>query len=152
MLTMLLGGLWHGASWTFVIWGALHGFYLAAERFFGIEEVSPTASPLVRFTRGFITFHLVCLAWIFFRANSATQAFTMIKRIAMMTPGESIQLVPLYALVALVAAQLIKTRVDFSEMALARPTASRWLSYACLLLIVVALAGGAPPEFIYFQF
>ncbi|MBL0165244.1 MAG: MBOAT family protein [Xanthomonadales bacterium] len=70
MLTMLLGGLWHGASWNFVIWGGLHGLYLAVERV--IHKRWPD---LDRNTRGarmlrvFITFHLVCFAWIFFRAH-----------------------------------------------------------------------------------
>ncbi len=61
MLTMLLGGLWHGANWTFVVWGALHGSYLALER-----VVSPLGSKLVM---TLLTFHLTCLAWIFFRAQ-----------------------------------------------------------------------------------
>lgn len=70
MLTMLLGGLWHGASWNFVIWGGLHGLYLACERI--VHERWPGWN---RNTRGgrllrvFITFHLVCFAWIFFRAH-----------------------------------------------------------------------------------
>ncbi|HET9033356.1 MAG TPA: MBOAT family O-acyltransferase [Dokdonella sp.] len=70
MLTMLLGGLWHGASWNFVIWGGLHGLYLAIERV--IHKRWPGwnhDSRSMRWLRVFITFHLVCFAWIFFRAH-----------------------------------------------------------------------------------
>src|SRR5262249_21767559 len=67
MLTMLLGGLWHGASWTFVAWGGLHGLYLAVERALGVRaDAAPTGLSLL--ARRFLTFHLVCLAWVFFRA------------------------------------------------------------------------------------
>lgn len=69
MLTMLLGGLWHGASWNFVIWGGLHGAYLAVERV--VQRRWPgwnrDRRPM-RWLRAFITFHLVCFAWIFFRS------------------------------------------------------------------------------------
>ncbi|MFA7320598.1 MAG: MBOAT family O-acyltransferase [Dokdonella sp.] len=70
MLTMLLGGLWHGASWNFVIWGGLHGLYLACERI--VHERWPgwnKDTRTRRLLRVFITFHLVCFAWIFFRAH-----------------------------------------------------------------------------------
>ena len=63
-LVMLLGGLWHGAAWTFVFWGGIHGLALAVER---AMEYAP-ASPWGRRLGVFITFHLVCIAWVFFRA------------------------------------------------------------------------------------
>ncbi len=66
MLTMLLGGLWHGAAWNFVLWGGMHGSGLAVERLVdGRREAETVRWPLVRW---FITFQLVCLAWVFFRA------------------------------------------------------------------------------------
>jgi alginate O-acetyltransferase complex protein AlgI len=65
MLVMLLGGLWHGAAWTFVIWGAIHGAWLAFERFQGKD--SPYRK-LPRPVRVAITFLIVCIAWVFFRA------------------------------------------------------------------------------------
>ena len=69
MLTMLIGGLWHGAGWTFVVWGGLHGLYLATGRLRrGPDEAAPRGFTLWR--RRVITFHLVCLAWVFFRADS----------------------------------------------------------------------------------
>ena len=68
MLTMLLGGLWHGANWTFVVWGGIHGVGLAVERFFsGSGDVPESPSFLGRWASRILTFHLVCVAWIFFR-------------------------------------------------------------------------------------
>ncbi len=76
MLTMLLGGLWHGASWTFVVWGGIHGVGLAVERFFaGKREVAATPSFFGRWARRIFIFNLVCLAWIFFRIPSFSGAW-----------------------------------------------------------------------------
>ncbi|HEY0708684.1 MAG TPA: MBOAT family O-acyltransferase, partial [Polyangia bacterium] len=71
MLVMLLGGLWHGASWNFVIWGLIHGVVLAAERAQG--KNSPYRR-LPRPVRIGITFFIVCLSWVFFRAKTLPQA------------------------------------------------------------------------------
>ena len=71
LITFLVSGLWHGANWTFVIWGGLHGLYLVLERLFC------TKRPLGRI----LTFAAVCFAWIFFRAATVADAFTVISRI-----------------------------------------------------------------------
>ncbi|MBI3248602.1 MAG: MBOAT family protein [Deltaproteobacteria bacterium] len=78
LLTMLLGGLWHGAGWNFVIWGGLHGMYLvanhgwqAARERFGMTHSTPITRELSRL----VTFVAVVVAWVFFRANNATTAF-----------------------------------------------------------------------------
>lgn len=70
-LTMLLGGLWHGASWNFIIWGALHGFYLTIERSFsgvGSSAGKTETSVMTDVVKIIVVFHAVCFAWIFFRA------------------------------------------------------------------------------------
>jgi alginate O-acetyltransferase complex protein AlgI len=72
MTVMLLGGLWHGASWNFVIWGAIHGGMLAAERAQGKNSPYRRLPPAVRVA---ITFFVVCLAWVFFRAKTLGQAW-----------------------------------------------------------------------------
>src|SRR5947209_11288991 len=69
MLTMLLGGLWHGAAWKFIAWGALHGGGLAAERMIEPWLGRRAATPLGRAVAVLVVFHFVCLAWIFFRAD-----------------------------------------------------------------------------------
>ena len=73
MAVMLLGGLWHGASWNFVIWGLIHGGMLAFERAQGKDSVYRR---LPRPLRVAITFFVVCLAWVFFRAKTLGQAMT----------------------------------------------------------------------------
>ncbi len=79
MTTMLLGGLWHGANWTFVLWGGLHGGGLAAERMLAREETPARRSTAPVWIRRILIFHLVCLAWVFFRAASVADAFAMLR-------------------------------------------------------------------------
>jgi alginate O-acetyltransferase complex protein AlgI len=80
IITMLLGGLWHGASWTFVVWGGLHGLYLVGERLLkrvaggnGFWQSWPGQAAI-----GLTTYLLVCITWVFFRANSFGQAFHLV--------------------------------------------------------------------------
>ncbi|MGE0201228.1 MAG: MBOAT family protein [Candidatus Melainabacteria bacterium] len=75
-LTMGLGGLWHGASWNFVIWGLLHGLYLSVHKFFMAFRINRFIPTLMAW---FITFHAVCLAWVFFRAQTFPAAWHMIQ-------------------------------------------------------------------------
>jgi len=80
MLTMLLGGLWHGAATRFIIWGGLHGAALAVERFW--KEIFPTAPGGLRKTLGALwTFHFVCFCWIFFRAQDLNTVQVMLSQI-----------------------------------------------------------------------
>ena len=77
MLTMLLGGLWHGANWTFVVWGGIHGVGLSVERLTGEGRSPAVSAPVIWFKR-LVTFSVVCLAWVFFRARSVSDAFDML--------------------------------------------------------------------------
>src|SRR5271165_324563 len=71
LTTMLLGGLWHGANWTFVVWGGIHGGGLALERLFGLpSEDEVKSGAVVTWCKRIVLFHFVCLSWIFFRATS----------------------------------------------------------------------------------
>jgi D-alanyl-lipoteichoic acid acyltransferase DltB (MBOAT superfamily) len=82
MITMLLGGLWHGASWNFVVWGGLHGAALAATRMWQRSRHSEReSSKWMEVMKGVLTFHYVCLAWIFFRADGFSRAKMMIHQI-----------------------------------------------------------------------
>ena len=80
MITMLLGGLWHGASWNFVIWGGIHGSMLAIEKFLlsAFPAFFESKNKFLLFLRWFITFHLVILAWIFFRSSSLDKVLKMV--------------------------------------------------------------------------
>jgi alginate O-acetyltransferase complex protein AlgI len=84
LLTMLLGGLWHGANLTFVVWGALHGVLLAATR--AVRELLGLSGapqrPWARAAGVVVTFHLVCFCWLFFRAKSLDQAFILLGRLS----------------------------------------------------------------------
>jgi len=83
-ITMVLGGLWHGASWNFVIWGLLHGLALAFSRAMQVRR--GRAKPkLPAWLRTVVTFHFVCLAWIFFRSTSLEGAWLVIERIGSLT-------------------------------------------------------------------
>jgi len=91
MITFLLGGLWHGAGWTFIVWGALHGFYLAAANILqpALQKVDSAVLKrrlLPRFLLNGIkmitVFHLVCLAWVFFKAETFGDAATLLQRLS----------------------------------------------------------------------
>jgi alginate O-acetyltransferase complex protein AlgI len=77
LLTMVLGGLWHGAAWTFVAWGGIHGIGLAVERATGWRPTTRAQQWLGRV----ITFHVVCFAWIFFRADTFSRAGQVLARL-----------------------------------------------------------------------
>lgn len=80
LTTMVLGGLWHGANWTFVVWGALQGIVLSIERWIsGKRKNLVEPSGLSKIGRQLFTFHIVCLSWIFFRAESVSGALKMIR-------------------------------------------------------------------------
>ncbi len=85
MTTMLLGGFWHGASWNFIIWGAIHGIGLGIHKVWmlltGKSFSGFNQSRTYRIVMGLLTFHFVCFAWIFFRAENFDTAITMIKQI-----------------------------------------------------------------------
>jgi alginate O-acetyltransferase complex protein AlgI len=79
-ITMLLGGLWHGASWKFMFWGALHGLALAFEKL--VEPITKKhASTLFKILGGIITFHFVAFCWIFFRASTFEIAWSLINQV-----------------------------------------------------------------------
>lgn len=84
MVTMLLGGLWHGASWNFVIWGALNGLYLSIEKKFNIPQKFENKSRLIKIVGMVMVFHLICLTWVFFRAETFEKAIGILSR--MVTP------------------------------------------------------------------
>ena len=81
LLTMLIGGFWHGANWTFIIWGALHGFALVFHRLI-TDHLPSNENYLGRIMSLILTFHFVAFCWIFFRAGNTSEAFEVIRTIA----------------------------------------------------------------------
>src|SRR5262249_26468177 len=120
MVTMLLGGLWHGANWTFVVWGGLHGAYLCVERLAGrLGPARPEWGPS-GWQRGVgmvLTFHLVAFTWVFFRAPSLAAAATYLGRIVGWQPPAGIDPASWLSLrfVTLVAILLGLELVDFAR-------------------------------------
>jgi D-alanyl-lipoteichoic acid acyltransferase DltB (MBOAT superfamily) len=158
MLTMLLGGLWHGAAWRFVVWGGLHGSYLAAERFvsrrFGHWKWGRSTS--VRLLLVLLTYGLVCLTWVFFRAQDFSGAFAIAR--AMLVGGPNLLMVGSFN-VALVAATtlallgghwLMRER-RLEDVAARLPWWARGMALAVLLILLI-LSPSNDRAFIYFQF
>ena len=155
MLTMLIGGLWHGASWTFVVWGGLHGLYLVGERV--LVRIAPPSrmwsSPLVRFALAVLTFALVCIAWVFFRATTFDQAFAICRAMIGATTGTTngfalFAVIPVSILVLLHWAMRDTTFETVVER-------TSWPVRAALLstmILSILMFSGVERAFIYFQF
>ena len=157
VITMLLGGLWHGASWHFVAWGAYHGLILCIFRLAGIKDPAFAKEPVRWWLRVVAMFHLTCLGWLFFRADSISGAFVMLQRIFFDFAGPADVLAPLAAEVVLFG--VIPCVLDFwlrGERELSRLWAARWWIqapvYSFILLMILFFRPGVSGEFIYFQF
>jgi alginate O-acetyltransferase complex protein AlgI len=154
MATMLIGGLWHGASWNFVIWGALHGTILAAERLW--REFRPMHWPTVPAWLGtLVTFHIVLLGWIFFRASSFGDALTFLAGLSG-GRGASIMLTPLLLGLILLGMTLhFMPRYTIQHAAMrvrTMPAIAVGLGAGLLILIVDAMRPEGVAPFIYYQF
>jgi len=157
MLTMLLGGLWHGAAWRFVIWGGLHGLWLVWERRREERGTAPSlATPTSRGLARLATFHLVSFAWIFFRAPSMANAWEMISRLFTEWGGgvDAITVPILLAIAVGIGAQYVtrpavdRTLAGFSQLG----PVPQGAVLAAGLLAIDALANEGVAAFIYFQF
>jgi alginate O-acetyltransferase complex protein AlgI len=156
LLTMLLGGLWHGANWTYVVWGAIQGVGLGLERaVFGHREQQTEPHGWLKWVRWVITFQIVCFAWIFFRAESISAAFAMIKQL------NHFQWIPDYAAASLFLALLggigllIDLQLESSGNEYLFQKQSWQLRYAgavAAMTLLILFAGSEPHAFIYFQF
>ncbi|MDR0414074.1 MAG: MBOAT family protein [Prevotellaceae bacterium] len=161
MLTMLLGGLWHGASYKFLAWGGLHGLALAAGRF--VEErraKSKRRWRLPTFVSVLLTFHFVCLTWIFFRAADMTLALDIIHRIGAEFYLSAIpDIVVGYSLIfgLMLAAYAIhflpeRVKVWYREAFIALPGVVKILVVLLVVFFVYQASSSEMQPFIYFQF
>jgi D-alanyl-lipoteichoic acid acyltransferase DltB (MBOAT superfamily) len=155
-MTMLLGGLWHGANWTFVIWGALHGAGLALERRLNEgKEIVAKLSPMNAWVRRIAVFHLVCVAWVFFRANSFGEAMSFLSGLTRWQWMP--EYVPAIWMIAAGAAALlaIDLHLEKSEQEYLLQSRSPWLrvgAAGAMVLTIAVLAESRAAAFIYFQF
>lgn len=168
MITFLVSGLWHGANWTFVIWGALHGFYLVLgvwtaalrpkfyaavglNRFPALENIFQIA----------VTFHLALLGWIFFRANSLPDALLLIQKmfqfpwtgLPMPTPQGVIDLwLAIYLIIGLILYEAVVKADTLEQHLLPKPALTRWAYYVVVALFILWFGVFTSSHFIYFQF
>jgi len=177
-LTFLISGLWHGANWTFILWGAIHGFYLVFAIWTkNIIQKFYTMLRLHEWTWSrkvidiFITFHLVLFAWVFFRANSISDAIYILTHIFPLHIEEFISVLKstgaTQALLGLTKRDLLLAILSIGIMEFVhilqrgkslrnhlskQPTFVRWLIFYCLIVVIISFGEFSLQEFIYFQF
>lgn len=151
MITMLLGGLWHGAAWTFVLWGGLHGVWLTGERILGRARLHARSSAWTPITLG-----LVALTWIPFRAASFADSIEYLKGLIL---GGGSQEVSATAFSVVAVASMLAALVDRIEIAfgddnplLQRSPLLEGVAYGLAAIAVIVLSGTSTVPFIYFQF
>lgn len=157
-ITMLLGGLWHGASWTFVIWGGLHGLYLAGERI--LREIVPAqkwfADWPFKFAMALLTYFLVNITWVFFRAQSFDEAWTILGSMFGAVEGEKVLYLNEILPVALVIGGMVLThwrmRNTTKEAIIEKTPAWAIGAVWALMLFMLVITQGSDSAFIYFQF
>jgi len=166
-IVFLVSGFWHGAAWTFVFWGALHGIYIVSSHLTSslraqVVRVSGLGR-LPRFHKALqilITFHLVCLSWVFFRAANFPDAMTLLRQLPdgwseSLTAGIGFGRVELIALAVVVAVwlglRLLRKGREGCEYLGTLPAGARWAAYLVLGMAIVLL-GAEPANFVYFQF
>ena len=164
MLTMLIGGLWHGANWTFVFWGFLHGSYLILQRLLGksfgkIEDALCLPKWLQNTIDIGIVYFLTCFAWVFFRAKDFTTAWQVIRKIASaegMTWNTVLDKFLVIKAIGLIGILLFAEIVhnnwqNLQALALENPV-FRVAAFATLMLLVAFFGTFSANAFIYFQF
>lgn len=166
-IIFLVSGLWHGAAWTYICWGVIHGFYMIGERiiqefknkFFNKVSIRH-ATFFTNFLKGTITFALVNISWIFFRANSVDDAWFILKKIFLLdVSGTSIfsanknQLViSFFVIILMECVHLIQRKMGADAFLSKLPIAARWAIYLAVLAMTLALGEFRAQDFIYFQF
>ena len=164
IITMLLGGLWHGAALRFVLWGAIHGIALAGHKLlmslFGFKASGEDMPLWKRVISTLFTFHVVCFAWIFFRADSMTKAGEMLTQIfTQFTPGVFLQFVTGYRMICflMVIGYIIhfmpkKVDVALQQKVTCMPLWGKALLLCAAIFFVVQMKSADIVPFIYFQF
>ncbi|MBS9524277.1 MBOAT family protein [Litoribacter alkaliphilus] len=151
MATFIISGFWHGANWTFIVWGALHGFYQILEKYL-VKGNVPKYLMMV------IVFALTCLAWVFFRAPSVTDAFVVISRIltgagsGLYFGDKGIFLFGLIALLILFVNDYITEYKPNLQLIYHPQVVVRFSAILLILMYITALGVFDRSQFIYFQF
>lgn len=158
MLTMLLGGLWHGAAWTFIAWGAVHGILLIGFRIAALrwQVDGPGRSAVVNIAMGLVMFNLVCITWLLFRAHDITQAWQMFQNIVMNFHVTALGVTSL-ALIVFYTGPLMVYEYWLEQCGdLGRLLRCRWpvraVAYSYAILMLILFQPSVHSEFIYFRF
>jgi len=167
-VVFLVSGLWHGANWTFVIWGGLHGIYSLVDtwiRAWCKPALKSSLSWIQKSRKILVTFHLVLFSWVLFRANSMHDAGVLFRhmfnfsawsdngyQVLVSGIGRSGFLTMLTAIVFMETIHILERRQPLSVLLSDVPIALRWGFYHLLLLSILLLGVFEQREFIYFQF
>jgi alginate O-acetyltransferase complex protein AlgI len=173
LIVFLVSGLWHGASWTFVIWGGLHGLYLIASLWLSalaekIQRVTKIAIKPNKYLQIAITFGLVSFAWIFFRATSVADAlyivghlfdnlgiitnFQALENSVLLGLGRTGFTIALLAIIGMELVQLVQRGGSVRAQLARQPALVRWSAYYLLVITILLLGVYGSRQFIYFQF
>lgn len=148
LLTFILGGFWHGAGWTFILWGSLHGTALSIQRLF--EKLNIALPKLIAW---FITFNFINITWVFFRATSAQEALTVLSSMFSVT---NVMPVNPVIIILLAIAALLSLLVPNSYKIIGSKISDSLIlipaSSMLILLAIIVLEMGNSHEFIYFKF
>ena len=152
LLVFLISGLWHGANYTFIIWGAIHGIiYLIENKFSKRKRYSPS----IKIAGWAFTFFIVTLAWVFFRAENLLIAEAMLNNASFLGKGADWLTIPWHT------ALLIPLFIVFDHLVVKQnvevtfknwSTPQRWLAYAFMIFALINLSGAQAHPFIYFRF
>ena len=162
MVVFLLSGAWHGANWTFVIWGGLNGLYVVASTVARRHREAASRGMAMRVLRAVVTFHAVLVTWVFFRAASLDDAATIFKRTARAVPDlprllwvrlqEPAVALAIMTIVVLVIVEIADEGRPMWDRLRERPIALRWAVYYGLLAALVVLGTWNLTQFVYMQF
>jgi alginate O-acetyltransferase complex protein AlgI len=156
MIVMAIGGLWHGANWTFVVWGVLHGCYLSIEHL--AQPLLARIPPAIRSARAtrvlaaMATFHLVCITWVFFRCPSVSGALSMASSMLLPNTLRVNLAAPAMVYLVLCALALIAALLLGGRNLQSRVPGWAWGASAALMLFLTIATWGDANEFIYFRF
>lgn len=168
-LVFVISGLWHGASWNFIIWGALHGLYLIFEILFkpiknkilGIFKIKKETYSF-KLSQVIKTYFLVCLAWVFFRANSLSDALYILKNTINLNSfnlkklglDEANFAFSIFLIIFLISIQLIQRKTSIKEIIYKENLLVRWSVFIFLIITTIFFGyyTDEPAVFIYFQF
>ena len=154
MVTFIVSGVWHGANWTFILWGTIHGVLQCVERLMGWNKAHWKGVP--KFLHWALTFCIVCLAWTFFRANNISDAFTIINGIFTDFGKPYFEPYVVSSAIFALFITILKETIDEYKLKIRISDSNIWVVrhlYIVAMLVTIMLFGVfIGTSFIYFQF